>query len=119
LEDQVNIEPVRKKTIALLESAIAVTPQNAKAHSMLSILYAGDNPEKALSHVRTAVALEPRNPDVLSDVAVAYESLGDRKRAIQSARASLANGGTLSDFQGEFGLQNVLADPGFRSGGKQ
>jgi serine/threonine-protein kinase len=119
LKDDVNIVPVRKKTIELLETTISVTPQNAKAHSMLSILYASDDREKALSHVRTALALEPKNPDVLSDIAVTYEALGDRQHAIQSARDSLANGGTLSDFQGEYGLQNVLADPSFRSGGKK
>jgi eukaryotic-like serine/threonine-protein kinase len=119
LKDDVNIVPVRKKTIELLEKTIAVTPQNAKAHSMLSILYASDDREKALSQVRTALALEPKNPDVLSDIAVTYEALGDRQHAIQSARDSLANGGTLSDFQGEYGLQNVLADPSFRSGGKK
>jgi serine/threonine protein kinase/tetratricopeptide (TPR) repeat protein len=119
LKDQAGIGPVREKTIERLEQTIAVTPQNAKAHSMISLLYGNVNRDKALSHVRTALALEPKNADVLSDVATTYEELGDRNHAIQYARQSLQNGSTMSDLQGQYGLQSVLADPGFRSGGKQ
>jgi serine/threonine protein kinase/tetratricopeptide (TPR) repeat protein len=119
LKNDTDIGPVRDKTIDRLEQALAVTPQNAQAHSMLSTLYARDNPEKALSQVRTALALEPKNGDVLSDVAVTYDALGDRKHALQYARESLASGMTLSNLHDQPGLQGVLADPGFRSSGKQ
>jgi hypothetical protein len=65
------------------------------------------------------LALEPKNGDVLSDVAVTYDALGDRKHALQYARESLASGMTLSNLHDQPGLQGVLADPGFRSSGKQ
>jgi serine/threonine protein kinase/tetratricopeptide (TPR) repeat protein len=119
LKDEANIGQVREKAIGLLEQTIAVTPQNAKANSVLSTLYGNNNREKALSHIRTALALEPDNADVLSDVAITYDALGDRKHAIQYARASLAHGDSLSDLQAQAGLQSVLSDPGFRSNGKK
>jgi len=56
---------------------------------------------------------------VLADVAETYEDLGDRKRAVQYAQRSLKKGGTLGDLQRRRALQALLADPSFRSNGKQ
>jgi serine/threonine protein kinase/Flp pilus assembly protein TadD/TolB-like protein len=120
LKDEANIPATREKAQTAIEQALAVTPQNAKAHSLLGTYYAEENlKEKALSQAHTALALEPKNPDVLSDVAEMYEIIGDRKQAIAYARDSLANGNALSDLESQPGLQGALADPNFRASGKK
>ncbi len=120
LKDDANIVPVRAKTVSLLEQYVAVNSQNAKVHALLSTFYTqGDLREKALAHIRSALALEPKNADVLANVAETYELLGDRKRALQYARESLDSGNTLNDLERQPGLQSVLADPSFRRSGKQ
>ena len=118
LKDDLNTEAVREKTLSLLEQSLAVNPQDAKAHSAISILYGQRDRDKALSHARSALALEPKSADILGDVSVTYDALGDRKHALQYAKESLTLGGTLSDLQAQPGLQDMLADPSFRKSGK-
>jgi hypothetical protein len=69
--------------------------------------------------VDSALALAPKDPSVLADIAETYEDLGDRKHARQYAQQSLKNGSTLNDLQRRLALQGLLADPSFRSSGKQ
>ena len=120
LKDDANMLAVRTKTLKLLEEYAAVNPQEAPVQSALSTFYAEDKlREKALAHVDTALAIAPKDPAVLADVAETYEDLGDRKRALQYAQQSLKNGYTMDDLQRRLALQSLLADPSFRSGGKQ
>jgi Flp pilus assembly protein TadD len=86
----------------------------------LGLYYAQENQrDKALSQLHTALALEPKNGQVLGNVAEIYETLGDRKQAIAYARASMANEYGLSDLETQPGLRGVLADPNFRTSGKK
>jgi tetratricopeptide (TPR) repeat protein len=120
LGDQANAQAARAKTISILEANALLNPQEASVQSNLSTFYAEDKlREKALAHADSALALAPKDPGVLADVAETYEDLGDRKRAVQYAQRSLKNGGTLSDLQRRRALQVMLADPSFRSNGKQ
>jgi serine/threonine protein kinase/tetratricopeptide (TPR) repeat protein len=120
LKDEGNFRIVRAKTLTLLEAYAAVNPQEAPVQSALSTFYAEDKlREKALAHVDSALALAPKDPSVLADVAETYEDLGDRKHALQYAQQSLKNGSTLNDLQRRLALQGLLADPSFRSSGKQ
>jgi eukaryotic-like serine/threonine-protein kinase len=118
LKDDVNLEPVRAKTIERLEQAVATTPQDAHMHSMLATLYATQDKEKAISQLHTALALSPKDSDVLSDAAITFAALGDRKEALRYAHGSLEHGGTLVDLQSQAGLQQILEDPSFRPRGK-
>jgi predicted Zn-dependent protease len=103
-----------------LEGYAAVNPQEAAVQSALSTFYAEDRLRiKALARVDSALALAPKDPAVLADVAETYEVLGDRKRALQFAQQSLKNGSTMEDLHRRLALQGLLADPSFRSGGKQ
>ena len=105
----------RAKTLLLLEQSVALNSQEAPAQSMLSTLYAEDQlREKALTHAKVAVALAPKDPSVLVDVAETYYDLGDREHARRYAQDSLNNGYTLSDLQQRPALQGLLADPSFR-----
>lgn len=118
LKDDDNLGQVRAKTIERLEQAVAATPQDAHMHSMLATLYATQDKEKAVSQLHTALALSPKDSDVLADAAVTHAALGDRKEAVRYAHDSLEHGGTLVDLQAQAGLQDVLEDPSFRPRGK-
>jgi tetratricopeptide (TPR) repeat protein len=119
LKDETGLEESRLKTIEAIERAIAVTPQEGHLHSMLSTLYASRDKQKALSQIRTALALNPRDSDVLLDAAETYAIVGDRKQAIRYAHESMDHGYTLAELQAEEPLQDVLTDPSFRPQGKQ
>jgi hypothetical protein len=69
--------------------------------------------------VHTALALEPKNGDILGNVAETFETLGDRKQAIEYARASMATDYGLKGLETQPGLRAVLADPNFRTSGKK
>ena len=120
LKDEDNIRVARDKARSAIEQELLVTPQNAQAHSLLGTYYAEENlRDKALSQAHTAFALEPKDGNVLANIAEIYETIGDRKRAIEYARDSLANGNDLIGLQTQPGLQGVLADPNFRASGKK
>jgi predicted Zn-dependent protease len=110
----------RTTTQQLLERYVFVNSQDGPAQSTLGTLYAHDKlREQALTHSKAALALAPKNPTVLADIAQTYDDLGDRKRAIQYAKESLKNGYTLTDLQRQPALQQLLADPSFRPREKQ
>ncbi|HUE42191.1 MAG TPA: tetratricopeptide repeat protein, partial [Candidatus Sulfotelmatobacter sp.] len=119
LKDESNIEQTRVKTIEMLEPAVATTPQDGHMHSMLATLYAGHDKEKAISQIHTALAMSPKDTDVLADAAITFETLGDRKQAIHYAHESMEQGATLSGLQAQEPLQVVLADPNFRPRGNR
>ena len=120
LDDQANAQAARAKTISILEENALLNSQDASVQSNLSTFYAEDKlREKAIARADSALALAPQDPGVLADVAETYEDLGDRKRAVQYAQRSLKKGGTLGDLQRRRALQALLADPSFRSNGKQ
>lgn len=119
LKDDEKMRPVRAKTLRLLEEYAALNSREAPVQSTLSTFYAEDKlRENALAHATAALALAPKDPGVLADLAETYDHLGDRKRAIQYAQDSLKNGYTLLDLQRRPGLLGLLADPSFRAGGK-
>jgi tetratricopeptide (TPR) repeat protein len=120
LKDDEKARAARSKTLSLLEQFVLLNSQEASVQSMLSTYYAEDKlREKALAHAKAALALAPKDPGVLADVAETYDDLGDRKRAIQYAHDSLKNGYSLTDLQQRPYLLGLLADPSFRPRGKQ
>ena len=112
------MEQVRPAAIERLEKVVAVTPQHSQLHSLLATLYAAHDRDKAISQIQTALALSPKDSDVLSNVAIAYEAMGNRREAIRYALDSLKNGAKLAELQAQAGLQGVLSDPNFRAPGK-
>jgi serine/threonine protein kinase/tetratricopeptide (TPR) repeat protein len=120
LNDGEKTRAARAKTLSLLEEYALLNSQDATVQSMLSTYYAEDKlREKALSCANVALALAPKDPSVLADVAETYDDLGDRKRAIHYAQDSLKNGYTLADLQERPALSGLLADPSFRPRGKK
>ncbi len=118
LKDKASMEQVRPTTIERLEQAVTLTPQNSELHSLLATLYAVQDKDKAVSQIRTALALNPKDSGVLSNAAIMYEAMGNRQEAIRYALESMKNGSSLKNLQNQAGLQGVLSDPSFRPQGK-
>ena len=81
----------RQRAEQLAEKVVALKPQDAMAQSTLATLYAQDKEsEKALSKIRTSLALAPDDPSVLSSVGEACSSwaTGFRHCSILRRRSS-------------------------------
>jgi len=119
LKDEEKIRTVRAKTLSALEQYALLDSKEAGVQSMLSTFYGQDKlRQKTISHANAALALAPKDPAILADVAEAYDYLGERRRAIEYAEDSLKRGYTLEDLKDRPGLLPLLADPNFRSRGK-
>jgi serine/threonine-protein kinase len=109
----------RETTTKLLQQYVAQHPQDASALARLASFYAADKlREKALAELNGALALAPQDDDVLAYAAEVYENLGDRKRAMEYARESLKDGGTIADLQNDYYLRGLVNDTNFQGPGK-
>jgi serine/threonine-protein kinase len=109
-------EAARKRTEQAAEHLVALKPQDANAQSTLATLYAHDKGnEKALSKIRTALALAPKDGGVLADVGEAYEFMGDRAQALQYIQKAISNGYALEEVTNDPGLQALVSDPRFKA----
>src|SRR5579859_875586 len=81
------------KAIALAEQDFQVNSRDAKALGYLASYHAmlGEK-AAALSNARQALALAPRDQEVLFNLALAYNQLGDTDRAIEFVDKALAGG---------------------------
>ncbi|MGA2430535.1 MAG: protein kinase [Candidatus Acidiferrum sp.] len=119
LNDKEKIRAVRPRTISSLEQYALLDSKEASVQSMLSTFYGEDKlREKTISHANAALALAPKDPAILADVAEAYDYLGERRRAIQYAEDSLKQGYTVDDLKERPALLPLLADPNFHSHGR-
>ncbi|MDE3187948.1 MAG: protein kinase [Acidobacteriota bacterium] len=109
----------RHKAEQLAEQAVALKPRDAVAQSTLAALYADDKlNDKASARILTSLALAPDDPNVLANIGDAYESMGDRGRALKYLEKALGKGYALDDVAMEPGLQSLIADPRFKPPGK-
>lgn len=98
-----------------LEVDVKLKPRDADAQSTLAIVYAHDGlRDKAVRHVQTALALAPTDPAVLSNIADAYESLGQRREALAYLNQAFRKGLTREDAEGDPWLQAVVKEPDHR-----
>ena len=119
VRDEANIGPTRTKVLSLLEESLALSPKQPSVHSRLSTLYAEDKKrDKAVALATTALALDPKDSVVLTDLTETFEALGDHKKAMQYAHASFENGG-LSDLKRRPSLKTLVANADFQARGKQ
>jgi serine/threonine-protein kinase len=104
----------RKRAIDLTEKVLALNPRDAEAHAVLGSLQAQNHSrEEAYTNIRAALALNSRDQSVLSEVAEAYEALGDRSHAIKYLHLALQNGFPKMQIEGDVELKRVFADPNF------
>ena len=109
----------RNREIAILERDVQAAPRDAVKQAVLGLLYAQKKSrESAVSHLESALALSPDDPNVLESAGEAYEDMGDRTQAIRCIQRSIQKGYTLASLKNIQALQGVLADPSFRPDAK-
>jgi serine/threonine-protein kinase len=119
LKDEQKAQMARDREIALLEQQVEATPRDPIAHVNLALLYGQKKMrEKAISHIQSALALSPNDPNVLETVGESYEALGDRAQALQYVEKSIEKGYSLNTLRTFQSLQSLLSDPNFRPNGK-
>lgn len=119
LKDERNTRLVREKTLSLLQTYVSAHSQDAAAESRLSTLEAeAGQRESSLRHAEAALALAPKDANVLADLAATCEVLGNRPQALKIVHQSLQNGYTFAGLQSRPDLQNLLADPNFSPSAK-
>lgn len=114
-----NAKAARLQTERIAEKVVASNPQDAMAQSTLASLYARDGQNaKAVAKIQTSLALSANDPNVLANVADAYETMGDRLAAIKYVEQAISKGYALADITDDPRLQPVVADPRFRLKGR-
>ena len=109
-------EEVRAREIPVVEQAARQNPRSADIFAKLADLYAsGQQRDKALSMLRTAMALAPDDPGVLQIGADVYEHLGERRQAIAWLGKALQHGAAKQQILDDPELQDVLQDPPARA----
>jgi tetratricopeptide (TPR) repeat protein/tRNA A-37 threonylcarbamoyl transferase component Bud32 len=115
LNQKGNFEMAREHAITLLEQAVMAKPQTALTQVSLASLYAQKGlKEKAITRAQAALARAPDNPNVLELAGETYESLGDRRHALEYIDRALKNGYPLDQLKDAPELHNLLSDPDFR-----
>jgi eukaryotic-like serine/threonine-protein kinase len=114
LGDRERAHATREKVVPLIEQYLASHPQEAEAQSLAATFYAQEGQkEKFNMRISAALALAPKNGNVLADAAEAFDAIGQRSKAILYAQQSLQHGMTLEDLKARSNLQSLLADPSF------
>jgi serine/threonine-protein kinase len=79
--------------IELGEAKRKESPRDAVVHSYLALYYAKTgNPQLARERLATALALSPKVPEIQAKAAEVYEVLGQRAKALESAKKALTLG---------------------------
>jgi tetratricopeptide (TPR) repeat protein len=113
-------QDARVHTLELLTAYVAQHADEATPLANLACFYAEDHQrEKALAELNGALALAPKDSEVLLRAAEVYKDLGDRKRALEYIREGLNNGATPDDVRGRYGLGELMSDASFQGTGKQ
>jgi serine/threonine protein kinase/tetratricopeptide (TPR) repeat protein len=118
-QEKEKADAARTKTIQLLQKAVELNPQNAAAQATLAAMRASIGlREQALDGIRISLALSPDSQYVLSQVADAYELLGDRTNAIKYLEQAIAHGLPRQQLRGDPEIQGLLSDRRLRISGR-
>jgi serine/threonine-protein kinase len=108
------VDSGRERLQEVLERAVRVKPQDALAQSLLAILYAEKKHRHgSLIRIENAQALAPNDPQILENVGIAYEKLGDRLHGMMYIGEALKKGLPIDEVKSEPDLQALVADPDF------
>lgn len=106
------------RALELLEKRVTVNPNEAVAHAYfaLRLLKQRGDSTRALSHIRTALALQPRNASeqkdgrVLQIAGAIYWEIGDQARGIDFVVESMRYGREFRDFELDPDLRGMMRD---------
>lgn len=97
---------------ALLEEQIRLNPRDATMRSDLALQYSRLKiADKAISHVRAALALQPKDPRILQIAGEIYYNLGDRAKGFSYLRKSVSSGNTVEELDRDPDLRTIMTDP--------
>lgn len=77
------------KAAEAYEQALQLDPQNLRALENLGNYYAMLDPDKALSYYQRYITLQPRDADMVFQMALVYQKKGDSKKAFTLYKESL------------------------------
>jgi tetratricopeptide (TPR) repeat protein len=112
-------EEAYNHALALLEQQVKVNPNDASVHAYLALrlLKQGHDSAKAMSHLRTALALQPKNSSepkdgrVLQIAGEIHYVLGDKAKALNYVLESMRYGRELKDFDLDPDMRGIMGDP--------
>jgi tetratricopeptide (TPR) repeat protein len=112
-------EEAYNHALALLEQQVKVNPNDATVHAYLALrlLKQGHDSAKAMSHLRTALALQPKNSSepkdgrVLQIAGEIHYVLGDKAKALNYVLESMRYGRELKDFDLDPDMRGIMGDP--------
>jgi len=114
LGDEKNAAEARHRARELIEREIKSNPQNPDAQGTLAVLLAKEKLRaEALNKIQISLALEPHSQTILSDIADAYELLGNRRLAIRYLQQAILNGMPVADLKTDPYVRNLISDPDF------
>jgi tetratricopeptide (TPR) repeat protein len=103
-----------RKAIELGEQARAKSPQNPELLIALADYYASlKNPNQSLVLIRQALALAPDDSSIEYVAGAAYETLGQRSKAIPLIARAVARGERVYEFKRNPQLAGLRSDPSF------
>jgi tetratricopeptide (TPR) repeat protein/TolB-like protein len=98
----------RDRAVSLFETAIELarkklvqSPDDAVLSSILAGYFAAAHPDSAVRYAERALALSPRDSQVLYRCAMVYEQIGERARALMLLGEAIANGYSLMEIAHE------------------
>jgi len=101
----------RSRAIQGAEQVVKLNPQDAEAHATLAALLARNEArQEAMANIQISLALSPNSQYVLSEVADAYASLGDRQSSIRYIERAVKNGFPVAQLKGDPYLRDVIRD---------
>jgi tetratricopeptide (TPR) repeat protein/tRNA A-37 threonylcarbamoyl transferase component Bud32 len=107
-------EAAYRRSIALLEADLALTPRDAEVLTSLALALAWTGRhDGARQKVDEALALEPEDPNVLRYAALVYLSSGETEKAIAFLESAVARGYSVAELRHDPELLRLKNDARF------
>jgi len=111
LHDKDKTQAALKRELPLAEVWVKAHPTDATAQSVLAVLYGAEGQkDQAMTRIRSALALSPNDAGILESVAVAYEDMDDRKKALEYIREALGKGYSPEMLRNDPALQSAITN---------
>ena len=106
---------VYRRALQLVQQHLAVNAKDAQATASLGFYFAklGDK-SQALAAIHRALALSPKNVNVLFRSALVYEETGERVRALDALATAIGGGYSIDEIQTAPDLAELRNDPRYR-----
>jgi serine/threonine protein kinase/predicted Zn-dependent protease len=114
---KIESDSVRARMAKVLRQQLEIVPEDVRARILLAnnMANTGQDPEEAIRHLQTAVALRPGDPNTLYNAACCYSVLGKKAEALETLKNAFASGyGNFSWASKDSDLQSLHDEPEFR-----